>query len=378
MTIEKQENPRQSRGQSIFEQGDQIRAFGLHEYKVKSQKSGQEYDVIRTELGWRCSCPDYIFRDAKCKHIWAVEFSNRFRLEVEKEIIIKPIEINACPNCSSQKIVKHGILHEETKDLQRYSCKECGKRFVINLGFEKMKASPEVITQSMELYFSGESLRSVQKFLKLQGVKISHVTIYNWIGKYVTLMESYLEKVKPQLSSTWRADELYLKIKGNTKYLFALIDHQTRFWISQQIADNKGISDVQPLFQQGKIYTESMPQEIITDGAPNFRKAIRKTYWRNVSKDLMPAHISHIHIKGDLNNNRMERFNGEIRQREKVMRSLKRADTPILKGMQIYHNFIREHEGLGGLTPASAGGINIEGQNKWKTLIENASKMKEA
>jgi len=28
------------------------------------------------------------------------------------------------------------------------------------------------------------------------------------------------------------------------------------------------------------------------------------------------------------------------------MRSLKKVDTPILKGLQIYHNYIREHQGL--------------------------------
>jgi hypothetical protein len=55
------------------------------------------------------------------------------------------------------------------------------------------------------------------------------------------------------------------------------------------------------------------------------------------------------------------------------MRGLKRDDTPILTGYQIFHNFIREHEGLNGKTPAEASGIKIEGENKWKTLIENAS-----
>ena len=34
------------------------------------------------------------------------------------------------------------------------------------------------------------------------------------------------------------------------------------------------------------------------------------------------------------------------------MRGIKKSDSPILKGLQIYHNFIREHEGLEGKTPA--------------------------
>ena len=71
----------------------------------------------------------------------------------------------------------------------------------------------------------------------------------------------------------------------------------------------------------------------------------------------------------------MERFNGEVRDREKVMRGLKKIDTPILKGYQIYHNYMRPHEGLDGNTPAEASGIKIDGENKWITLIQNASKL---
>jgi hypothetical protein len=76
----------------------------------------------------------------------------------------------------------------------------------------------------------------------------------------------------------------------------------------------------------------------------------------------------------DKNNNKMERFNGEIRDREKIMRGLKTKETPILTGYQIFHNYISSHEGLDGKTPAEACGIQVEGKNKWLTLIQNASK----
>jgi hypothetical protein len=84
-------------------------------------------------------------------------------------------------------------------------------------------------------------------------------------------------------------------------------------------------------------------------------------------------HIRKITLKGKVhNNNKMERINGEIRDREKSMRGLKRKRTPILTGYQIFHNYIRPHEGLNGKTPSEACGITIEGKNKWKTLIQNA------
>jgi hypothetical protein len=42
--------------------------------------------------------------------------------------------------------------------------------------------------------------------------------------------------------------------------------------------------------------------------------------------------------------------------------------------MQIYHNHLRPHTALEGKTPAEVAGIEIKGENKWVTLIQNASR----
>jgi hypothetical protein len=70
----------------------------------------------------------------------------------------------------------------------------------------------------------------------------------------------------------------------------------------------------------------------------------------------------------------MKRRNGEIRDREKTMRGIKKMYTPILTGYQLHRNYIRTHEGLAGKTPAEIAGIRIEGKNSWITVIQNASK----
>ena len=88
----------------------------------------------------------------------------------------------------------------------------------------------------------------------------------------------------------------------------------------------------------------------------------------------MTRHVEHVAWQKDKGNQKMEAFSGTVRSREKVMRSLKREDSAILGGYQIYHNYIRTHEGLGGKTPAEACGIKVEGQDKWLTLIQNASR----
>jgi len=56
------------------------------------------------------------------------------------------------------------------------------------------------------------------------------------------------------------------------------------------------------------------------------------------------------------------------------MRTLERPDTPILTGLQIYHNYVRPHMAINGETPAKKAGITVKGSDKWLTLIQNASR----
>jgi len=365
---------RRMKGEQIADTEGNIERIDGNTYRVHSQTSDVWYGVRHNFRGWSCDCADYKFRGlGKCKHTFAVELSVALRNRIEESRIIQPLDVQSCLYCYSKNLVRDGIRHTKAGlDIQRFSCKDCGKRFVQNLGFERLKATPQIVTSALQLYFSGESLRNTQKFLAMQGVKVSPQTVLNWIAKYVKLMEKYLEQITPQVSDTWRADELYVKVKGNMKYLFAMMDNDTRFWIAQQVADHKGTSDVRPLLHDAQETAGKKPATFISDGAPNFHDAYNKEYRTNRFDSTV--HISHIRLQGDHNNNRMERMNGELRDREKVMRSIKTADSPILKGLQIYHNHMRPHMALDNKTPGELAGIVIEGANKWLTLIQNASK----
>jgi len=365
---------REMRGQQIANAENKITRIDDVIYKVQSQNGNGEYVVCLSEDEWRCECPDHRFRDVKCKHIFAVEFSIALRNAVG-QVRIEPIEnLQVCQICGSNKVVKDGLRHNKYGDIQVYYCKTCGEHFTINLGFERMKSTPQIITSALQLYFSGASLRKCAEFLKLQGVKVSYVAIYKWINKYVALMDKYIEKLTPQVSGTWRADELWLKVKGDKKYLFAIMDDETRYWIAQEVAGSKYKHDARKLFQMAKKVTGRNPETIITDGLPAYHDAYKKEFW--TLKGPRTEHVNAIKLRGDMNNNKMERFNGEVRDREKVMRSLKKDDTPILSGYQIYHNFVRPHMALEGKTPSEMCGLKVEGQNKWITLIQNASQSK--
>ena len=348
-------------------------------YYVKSQTTNREYVVFLSKIGshdtWECNCPDHMYRRKHCKHIRAIEnLTNQQNQNREiHKVVLYPRKDVLCKYCDSENIVKDGKRRNKYGDLQKWFCRDCSKYFTKNPGFDKMKNDPKNITLSMQLYFSGESLRRTSKTLEHIGVNVSHQTVYNWIKKYTELMMPFLTTIIPQVGDAWRADEVFIKVRGQLKYLFSLMDDETRFWIAQEVADRKEGHDARWLFRKGKMITQTRPKVLFTDGLHFYSKGYKKEFWA-VNRENRTLHIRHIHMANDRNNNKMERLNGEFRDREKVVRGIKKEDTAIIDGYQIYHNYVRPHMGLDGKTPAEACGIDVQGENKWKTLIQNASR----
>ena len=358
---------RKQRGKVIAQLQGQIKRIDAKTYQVNSQSGNGVYEVMNTSLGWMCECPDHIYRGVTCKHIHAVLISQAVRAEVAVRRIEPITSVTECIYCGSTNFIKKGLRKNKSGTIQKFYCRDCQKYFTFNLGFEKMKHNPQAVTIAMQLYFSGESLRNTMRSLKLIGVEVSYRTILNWIRKYTKLMKDYVEKLVPKVSDTWRADEIYMKVKGDMKYLFAMMDDETRFWIAQEVAESKHQHDARKLFMQARRLMQKQPKTFITDGLPTYSVTAKKVFPK-------ANHIRKITIDGKVhNNNKMERMNGEIRDREKTMRGLKTKNTAILQGYQIFHNYLRPHEALDGKTPAEACGIKIEGKNKWITLVQNAS-----
>ena len=246
---------RENRGKIIAQKQNQIIRIDNNHYKVNSQSRNKQHDIISLESGWSCSCEDHYFRKTCCQHIHAVEFSLQLREQVKQQVTIQEVNMSCCKFCNSENFTKWGIRHNKNYDIQIFKCKDCSKKFSMNLGFEGLKAKPEMVTASMNLYFNGESTRHVADSMKLFGTKITHVTVQNWIKKYVRLMEKYLELITPKVSEKWRTDEIYLKIKGDRKYLYALMDDETRYWIAKQVSDHKYTQDVPiPMSKDCKSY----------------------------------------------------------------------------------------------------------------------------
>ncbi len=277
--------------------------------------------------------------------------------------MLEPVIINACLFCKSDLIFKDGLRHNKFGDIQKWNCRSCGRYFTVNVGFERMKHNPQGITAAMQLYFSGESLRNTARSLRLMGVEVSYQTVWNWIAKYTALMEKYLAQITPKVSDTWRADELYMKFHGDMKYVFAMMDNQTRFWIAQEVADTKDTHDARHLFQMAKEKAGKNPQILIADGLRSYHDAWLKEFRTNKLSDST-VHIRQITLAGQHNNNKMERLNGEIRDREKVTRNLKKPDSPHLNRLSDLPQLCSPTHGLRRQNPSRRGGNQGSGRQQ--------------
>lgn len=348
------------------------------QFKVRSQTNPDRfYTVSKTGNGLVCECKDHKVRKADCKHIKIVldvmrrnggYRNNTFR-------IMERARLQLCKYCDSGRIVKRGKRKTKNGEQQLFKCNDCQRTFTANFGFEKMRYGDSVITGALQMFYTGMSTRDIANHYSMMGIDVSDVTIYNWVDKYSKITAKYLNGIVPRVGGWFRADEVWVRIAGKQCYLFASMDDDTRYWLASDLADNKFQHNADNLLRMTKQQSGKNPKNFITDGLPSYAKSSKRIFGKKTN------HVRHIHLAGKRdkdNNNKMERLNGEIRDREKVFRGLKKMDTAILDGMRVYYNYTKKHSSIKNKTPAEASMIEVDGRNKWKTIIQNASLSKEA
>jgi transposase-like protein len=123
------------------------------------------------------------------------------------------------------------------------------------------------------------------------------------------------------------------------------------------------------LFKEAKKAAGKKPRIMVTDSLQSYQKALKDVFF---DYQRYSHHVADAGLEESLNNS-LERLNGTVREREKVMRGLKEDYTPIIPMNKIYYNFIRPHQGLKGKTPAEMAGVGIEGENRWMGLLKRST-----
>lgn len=369
-------NPRIERGMAILAIANQIEKVDDQTYIVNSQSGNGKYTVTRNYSEWHCSCPDHQLRKTECKHIHAVKL--KLAWDNSLELIDAYKENNekvVCKFCGSDNVEKHGVRYNKNGTKQRYKCRDCGKRFTVEDGFSKTKYTPDVITQALDLYFKGLSLRKVKDyFQQFFNFKIHHTTILKWIQKYTWVIDAYVNDFKPELSEMWHVDEMMIRAGGKWSWLWHTLDRDTRFMIANMISNTRYVEDAQRIFKMAKEQADGKPDYIVTDGLQSYNKAFNREFYTNTKPRT--EHIRCAGIAKKSNNNKVERLNETVREREKIMRGMQnnKTATVLMSGFRDYYNFLRPHMGIDNNTPANEAGIDLElGRKRVKNLIKQSA-----
>ncbi|MGD1837370.1 MAG: IS1/IS1595 family N-terminal zinc-binding domain-containing protein, partial [Nitrososphaeraceae archaeon] len=236
---------RMMRGQQLLEKGVKISEKENGSFSVPSLTRNTIYEVTLLDNTWVCTCPDFEYRDEVefCKHIHATKLwiASKHLESKEKPKVFADDAIQ-CDSCGSIRVYKYGKYGEK----QVYKCKDCQHKFREPSLLKKVKFSPELITLTLDLYFSGLSLRKVARNVSDHfDMDLNYSTIYGWIQKYIPQISEYVNSLIPtNLSNTWDVDELFVKMKdGETRkgisgiaYLWNIMDRESRFLIASKLS----------------------------------------------------------------------------------------------------------------------------------------------
>ena len=306
---------------------------------------------------------------------------------VPEYIMVQNIKTK-CPYCKSESIVKRGTFQTEAHGKQqRYFCKNCNKKFIERNGFYRMRNNERKITLSIDLFYRGVSTRKVQEHLKaFYPHNASHKSIYKWIIKYSKIISQFTDKLKLHVGKEIQLDEMeysrrkYPNRKGVDKNWFIdCIDSKTRFMVSSEFVRGREQEEIKLVLKKAKEKTEEQVKIVTTDGLTAYPYAIQRTFTLIEKSNTKKYGVTHNRVnasKGEGFNIMIERLHNNIRQRTKTFRgfhgSIESANA-IMKGLEIYYNFITKHQTLKRCPyelaiPELKGKLN--NPNKWLSLIE--------
>jgi transposase-like protein len=235
----------------------------------------------------------------------------------------------------------------------------------------------------MDCYYRGLSYRDIShQFQQFYNLKISHVTIREWVLRFSEVMEKYSETIQPQIKGVWNADEtLILTKRGKDKknpntefdYVWNVMDNKSKFLLASECSGRSRKSkDAQHVFTEALKQNGKIPFQIIVDGYKGYEDGCRKTFrnWGNERK------VKFTSIKGhrkEVNNNAIESHHTQQKEFHKIRRGVTEVQT-YQDGFKVFHNFVRKNS-REGLTPANKCGIGVQG-NKWETMLLNSIKLK--
>jgi len=266
-----------------------------------------------------------------------------------------------CKYCGSKNLWLYGTY----KGIQRFYCRDCKRKFAGNYALPKMKSPVTHVGDALQSYFSGMSLNEVRYNIQQQhGYLPSASTIYRWLDRFIKAAKDKVKDIHPKVGDKWIADETVLKIGGKKYWLWDIIDSQSRFLLASHLSPSRSAREALTLMDKAEARADKTPKVVYTDGLGSYVDGIERAYGADAKHRVGSPFDTQV------NTNLIERFQGTLKDRTKIIRGLKKPETArkFLEGWLINYNYFRPHISLNGLTPAQKAGAKIS-TNDWLDVV---------
>ncbi len=199
--------------------------------------------------------------------------------------------------------------------------------------FRYFKTSSEIIRLAVMMYVRfALSLRNVEDLLHERGIDISHETVRSWWNRFGPLFAREIKKRRSQqlrqvTQWRWHLDEVFVKINGETHYLWRAVDHEGEVLESYVTKTRDKAAALKFLKKAMKNY--GRPVEIVTDGLRSYGAAMKEI--GNADHQVTGRHM----------NNRAENSHLPFRRRERAMSRFRQMRS--LQKFAATHSSVHNH-----------------------------------
>ena len=199
--------------------------------------------------------------------------------------------------------------------------------------FRYFKTSPEIIQLAVMMYVRFPlSLRNVEDLLHERGIDICHETVRHWVDRFGTYFAHKIrrrrsEAMRQSPQWRWHLDEVFVKIRGQTHYLWRAVDHEGEVLESYVTKTRDKASALKFLKKAMKRYGN--PHVVITDKLRSYGAAM---------SEIGNAHRREV---GRYLNNRAENSHLPFRRRERAMSRFRRMRS--LQKFASIHSSVYNH-----------------------------------
>jgi putative transposase len=199
--------------------------------------------------------------------------------------------------------------------------------------FRYFKTSPEIIRLAVMLYIRYPlSLRNVEDMLHERGIEVSHESVRFWWNRFGPILAAEIRRRRVARTRQfhhwqWHLDEMFVKINGETHYLWRAVDHEGE--VLEAFVSKRRDRKAALKFLRKALKRHGRPEIIVTDRLRSYGAALKAVGAERRQQT------------GRWLNNRVENSHQPLRRRERAMQRFRRMSC--LQKFAAAHASIHNH-----------------------------------